>query len=73
MGLAGGKPVLPLDTRVRIITEEFPHGIGLSGKVVGHYLPNDDTPAHLAYNMVQLDGSPTRIGFRTHELEVLGD
>ena len=63
--------MLPINTRVRIITEEFPHGIGLSGTVVNHYLPSEDTPAHLAYNMVQLDSSPTRIGFRTHELEVL--
>jgi hypothetical protein len=63
--------MLPIGTKVRITTEEFPNGIGLSGTVVGHHRPEEDTPDNLVYNTVQLNSSPTRIGFRTDELEVL--
>jgi hypothetical protein len=65
--------MLPLDTKVRIVTDEFPHGKGLTGTVVGHNVPTPDSPAHLVFNVVQLDDSPTAMGFRTDELEVLGD
>lgn len=63
--------MLPLDTQVRITTEEFPHGIGLRGKVVGHYQPYEDCPAHLTLNMVAIAGSKARVGFRSDELEVI--
>ena len=66
--------MLPLNTKVRVITEEFPHGVGLKGTVVGHYQPYEDCPAHLCFNQVRLDGSKGGfIGFRTHALEVLSD
>lgn len=61
--------MLPLGTKVRIITEEFPHGIGLKGEVVGHYSPEPDK----TYNTVQITNSITRVGFRTDELEVVDD